>query len=264
MVGLLWVVLCAALGTSAPRSVEGAIVLVNSSDFTPIASPITFSEVPYLTTNPTYVISNVESVGDLTVSFGSHFVGQVLGSDYNTLVDSSPTGPLTLASDPTVATVIDLAQSSIALGGVVPGPVGNAYFTTPISVHFSSPVGYVGLDLGHFDHAGTTIIEAYDAAGNSLGTLSNPYGGVSWLGLMDDSGKNLISGLTFYIAPGGMDWEGYTIDDLVFALGDDSGGGEDPDPQIPEPTSLLVWAGLAVAGLVWGSRTRRRQAPPRG
>lgn len=229
-----WVIGTFFLGLSGAWQAS-AIELVNYSAIAPIGSPIQFNEVPYRTANPTYHVG--PAVGGLNISFGSHFLGQVLGATPNTLSDTTPNGPLTLASLFPVMTSIDLAQGSIALGG---GGIG--YFTTPISIRFDQPVTQVGFRVGHFDRPGNILFEAYNAAGQSLGTVNNPFAGVSNMGIRRSGNQDQISGVSIFMRPGDMDWEGFTIDNVIV--------GRDGDTQTsstPEPSTLAIWGVLMTA-----------------
>jgi hypothetical protein len=119
---------------------------------------------------------------------------------------------------------------------------GNPIFNGPISVLFSTPVAGVGLTGGYFDALFSTTIEAYDALGNSLGSITNSQLGFEFYGLADDSGMNVIKGISFYIT--GSEPAGFEIDNLTF------GAAGAIVPEIPEPSTLLLTAfgllGLAV------------------
>jgi hypothetical protein len=213
---------------------DGSILVINPASLTTRTPLVTFSEVAVGTTNPTI----------FSIRFGSHFVGQVVGGIPNTLIDTTPNSPLVLAvGNPNVATALDFLNPTMpGLGG----RVGYQFFTTPIAFQFASPVYGVGFTLGHLDAPGTTVIEAYDTAANSLGTVLNSQAGFENLGIVDSSGASVISGISIYIREG-MDWEGFTIDNVFSA--------------IPEPASFLVW-GLLLAGAIrFGFRPQReRQA----
>ena len=216
-----------------------AIELVDYSAIAPIGNAIQFSEVPYRTANPTYRVG--PAVGGLNISFGSHFLGQVLGAMPNTLSDTTPNGPLTLSSLFPVVTSIDLAHGSIALGGA-----GRSYFTTPISIHFDQPVSEVGFRVGHFDRPGNILFEAYNAIGQSLGIVNNPRAGVSNLGIRRSGNQDQISGVSIYMRPGDMDWEGYTIDNVIVGRpGLEEGDTE--STSTPEPSTLAIWGVLMTA-----------------
>ena len=223
-----------------------AIDLIDYNSISPYGSAIHFGDVPIGTQAPVY------QVGDVTVSFGTHFEGQQLGHEPNTLVDSTPNGPLTLGtSGPTVATSVDLAHRDITLGGYDAG----SYFTTPISILFDQAVAEVGFVAGHFQEPHVVIIEAYDAQGQSLGSMRNPDRANLALGFTSE-GTNQISGMTLYIEPGEMDWEGFTIDDLIFSLKEGEPGSEvlsEPGPdeggETPEPATFVIWALLGLVGL---------------
>jgi hypothetical protein len=237
---------CSASLLIAPP-LRAEIMLVDFDSFDPLAPAITFSgDIDYLTFNPTFDYSDLEGFGDQTVSFGTHFVGQTLG-DPNTLTSTSPEGSLALSTDATVANVIDLSKQSIALGGVNTTPEGTSYFTTPIAILFDNPVGFVGFGAGHFDEAGTIMIEAFDQDGNSLGIVKNPEDGEGVIAITDSSGENVIAGVSLYLTEG-MDWEGFTVDDVVFGAG--------ADGIIPEPPAMLIWA--VLAGLAFLARGVRR------
>ena len=201
--------------------------------------------------NPQY------NVGGTTVSFGSAFVGQVLGSMPNELIDSSPTGPLRLDPNaPDVSTMFEITSGGLVLGGSNNG----SFLTTPIAILFGDPVKDVYFDLGHLDHADTVKIEAYDGDGQSLGMFGNPTGGWQTIEIADSS-RNSISGISIHVPLGGMDWEGFAIDNLGFRFSDDDGGGGpggDPDPGVvPEPNTFLIWGGLGLLGLA-GSWLKRK------
>ncbi len=210
--------------------------------------------------NPSFTFQNVPEVGDLTVSFGTHFVGQVPGSMPNSLIDSTPTPPLQLASNGTyVQTMFDFSHPNhVALGGVQ----GTSLYTTPLAILFDEPVNFVSFNLGHLDAASPTQIQAFDANGASLGIFGGLPMGHNSLTLVETNETNVISGISIYIPGEGMDWEGFGISDVSFGLddGDTDGGG---NPVVPEPATLVVWSVLGVAGTasVWFSRRRKRGIP---
>ncbi len=205
--------------------------------------------------NPTVTFPNIPNIGDLTVSFGTQFVGQSSGSTNNSLGDTSPTAPLTLDPNGMVKTIFDLSSpSGIVLGGVK----GNALFTTPLAILFSHAVNYVAFDLGHLDKNSPTTIQAFDAQGTSLGSFGGLSPGFKNYSLLETTGSDVISGVSIYVPSGGMDWEGFGLNNIKFALDGDSGGGG----MVPEPGTFLIWSllgSVAVSG-AWIKRRRESVA----
>lgn len=86
---------------------RAALIDLGPGSFTPMAPVITFSEVPLGTVNPVYDFAALPGLGEVTVTFGGHFLGQTTtdGSP-DTLADTTPLGPLALdALAPDVFTV---------------------------------------------------------------------------------------------------------------------------------------------------------------
>ena len=196
--------------------------------------------------NPQYTFTDIPEHSSLTVGFGTHFVGQKLGSTYNSLSDASPATTLAFATGlPDVMTHLDLSnRNGFVLGGVN----GLTKFTTPISIMFSEPVSQVGFKLGNLDEIPpTTVIQAYDATGASLGVLGGLPQGWSDLSIVDSGGK--ISGVSIYIPGSTIDLEGFGIQSVMFTAGGD----------VPEPTTLLVWSllGLTAFSAAWYQSNRR-------
>jgi hypothetical protein len=52
-----------------------------------------------------------------------------------------------------------------------------------------------------------------------------------------------------------MDWEGFGLNNIKFALE------EGPDGEIPEPSALVVWSLLAGGGLAIAGYRARRESP---
>jgi len=197
--------------------------------------------------NPVYEFQNDPQYGDMTVSFGTHFVGQTLGNSYNSLSQSSPLGPLTLAAGlPDVVTQLDLRMpGTIRLGGVN----GLARYTTPIALLFSDPVSQVGFTLGFLDELPpSTMIEAFEKTGASLGVLSGLSDGYSTLSVVESTGDR-ISGVSIYLPDGNLDEEGFGIDAVTFSTGG----------MVPEPATLVIWSllGLAAFSAAWYSSRPR-------
>ncbi len=196
--------------------------------------------------NPQYTFTDIPDHSSLTVGFGTHFAGQKLGSTYNSLSDASPDSTLAFAAGlPDVMTQLDLSnRNGLVLGGVN----GLSRFTTPISILFSAPVSQVGFTLGYLDeNPPTTVIEAYDASGASLGVLGGLPQGKSDLSIVDDGGK--ISGVSIYIPGNTIDQEGFGIEGVMFTAGG----------EVPEPTTFLVWSllGLTAFSAAWYKSSRR-------
>jgi hypothetical protein len=226
---LLFLLLTSVLAIPA----QATLIDLGPGGVTPLASVITFDEVPLYTVNPVYNFTGLPGLGNVTVSFGGYFVGQAAGGGYPvTLTDTTPTGPLALdVNAPNTVTVYDGAP-----GATSPVLSGTPTFNGPISVLFSVPVAGVGLKGGYFDALNSTTIEAYDGNGISLGSITNTVTGFEFYGLVDSSGTNAISGISFYIT--GNEPAGFEIDNLTFG----SGSAFNP---IPEPgTMLLVGTGL--------------------
>lgn len=205
------------------------------------------------------------TTGGTTVSFGSLFVGQTLGTMPNEVIDSSPTGPLRLDPNaPDVGTIFEISAREVVLGGADNG----TYLTTPLAMLFADPVREVSFDLGHLDGPGTTTIEAFDIDGNSLGQFSNFEAGWQSIRLADASGQELISGVSIFVPQHGMDWEGFALDHISFSFSE-TGGGDvgdpdpDPDPDvIPEPMTLVIWSTFIGIGCVgsWFQSQRRKSS----
>lgn len=122
---------------------------------------------------------------------------------------------------------------------------GTPTFNGVISVLFSTPVAGVGLQGGYFNAIGATTIEAYDAAGNSLGSITNSQLGLEFYGLADSTGTNVISGISFYIT--GNEPAGFAINDVTFG----SAGVIVPVGPIPAPGALILAAlGLGLVGFL--------------
>jgi len=193
--------------------------------------------------NPVYEFENDPIHGDLTVSFGTHFRGQQLGTSYNSLKQTAPGGPLRFASgEPDVMTQFDYRRAdTIRLGGVL----GKARYTTPISILFDNPVSQIGFTLGFLDELPpSTLIEAYEASGASLGAVGGLPGGFTNMNIVE-SGGDRISGISIYLRDGNLDEEGFGIDGVRFSTGG----------VVPEPATFAIWSlmGLAAFSAAWYS-----------
>jgi hypothetical protein len=192
------------------NSVTPSIFRIDENSFIASASTITFDEFSLSVTNPSKVFENIPGLGNVTVSFGTNFIGQTRsGSGVVTLSDSDPDGSLQFDSNaPNVFTVNDGANPT--------SPVlsGSPTFNGPISILFSQPVATVGLTGGYFDAVGATTIEAYDANGNPLGSVVNTKTGLEFFGLGTQNGGNVIAGISFFIT--GNEPAGFAIDNVKF------------------------------------------------
>ena len=224
---------------------RAALIDLGPGSFPPLASVISFAEVPVGTVNPTFTFNGVPTLGSVTISFAGHFVGQAAGgSPTVTLTDHTPTGPLALdAASPDTVTVNDTAAVS--------SPVlsGTPTFNGPISILFSVPVSAVGLTAGFFDVVNGTTIEAYGAGGNILGSITNTKEGFQFFGLADSSDNNVIKGISLFITGDEPFPFGFAIDDVTF--------GATPPTPVPEPATLLL-LGSSAAGLLAVARRRKR------
>ncbi|WP_447979277.1 PEP-CTERM sorting domain-containing protein [Candidatus Nitrospira bockiana] len=228
-----------------PTTGRAALVNLGPGSFSPLASVIEFDEVALGTVNPVYNFVGVPDLGNVTVSFGGHFIGQAAGGGFpNTLIDTTPTGPLALDPlAPVTQTVNDGAP-----GATSPVLSGTPTFNGPISILFSQPVAGVGLKGGFFDAVGATTIEAFDANGVSLGTITNSQTGFEFYGLAILGGGSAISGVSFYIT--GNEPAGFQIDNVTF------GSERVIIPSVPEPASLLLMA-TGLAGLAFFALKRK-------
>jgi hypothetical protein len=230
-----------ASGRLSERAAEAAVVLGGSTDADEFYT-ITFDHVGLM--NPSVTFADVPNVGDLTVSFGTHFVGQSRGSTYNSLADTSPLGPLALDPSGNTKVMFDLsAPSGIMLGGVD----GLALYTTPLAILFSDEVNFVSFDLGNLDDT-VALIEAFDDQGNSLGVFNNLSLGHNRYTLSDTNGENVIAGVSIYVPNGKVDLEGFGINNLQIVA----------DGVIPEPATFVVWSlliGCAATAGWWQRRT---------
>ncbi len=227
------------VGLVYASSAFAALVRINASNFTPLASVITFSEFPGGTQNPSYSFTALPTLGDVTVNFGGNFLGQVVTGGFPVgLSDTTPSDPLTLdpAGPLTFITNDGANPTSPVLSG---SPI----FNGPISVLFSVPVVAVGLDGGFFDAVGSMGIQAYDAQGNILGTVTNTVTGIEFFGLADDNGQRLISGISFFIT--GNEPAGFAIDNLTFGAAEAVIIG-----TVPEPCTMALM-GLGCAGMAF-------------
>lgn len=193
--------------------------------------------------NPSYTFTGVPIYDTVTVSFGSRFEGQTLGSSDNSLDDTSPSNPLSLAELPIVKTSFDMANAmDVVLGG--------ENFKTPIAILFDNPVSHVCFNLGHLDEESPTMIETFTATGESLGAVNNLAAGTNRVSVSDSSGNNVISGVSIYVPDGAMDWEGFGIHDVAFDVN-----------VIPEPATIAIWSllGLIAFSATFASRSRQQK-----
>ena len=243
------------LCVSSSRNANATLVNLGPGAFTAQAPEITFDEVPLATVNPSITFPNTPTLGSVTVSFAGAFVGQTTsGGVPDTLVDTTPTAPLTLdLTAPQTFTTNDGAP-----GATSPVLSGTPTFNAPIAILFSQPVAGVGLKGGFFDAIHSTTIEAYDANGVSLGSITNSATGFEFYGLADSSGTNVIKGVSFYIT--GSEPAGFEIDNVTFGAADVINLPRTAAPvvsSVTAPTGIILAALLALVGYRLSARASR-------
>jgi len=233
-------------------SVEGAVIRIPESAFTPAAGLITFSEFPLNTINPTYTPAVYGGgAGAPTVTFDGFFAGQSMGNAgtcpvgaaLSGCVVGSPTGPLSLAPG-----APDTFITNDGANPTTPVLSGTPTFNGPVAILFSTDQAGVGLTGGYFDAVGGTAITAFARSGAVLGSVTNTGTGIEFLGLVTTDGTAQIAGLLFSLV--GSEPAGFAIDNLRFGL-----PGQVVTPNVPEPTMLSLGF-LALVGVA-RRRTRR-------
>lgn len=127
---------------------------------------------------------------------------------------------------------------------------GTSFSNAPYIITFSEPLERFGLTTIDMFENGTNeaTLEAFDENGNSLDTftINSDQGGsgidVDWE--VSALGPNFITRVEF----DGTHSTGFGIDDFVLELAP-------PPPEIPEPTTIVLFS-LALAGLAVWSRRR--------
>jgi hypothetical protein len=232
------------------------VIRVSETDFTADAGLITFSEFAFGSVNPTYTPADYGGgAGSPTVTFDGFFQGQSLsatpavdcpGAAASACVVGTPTGPLALdPSSPNTFITNDGANPT--------SPVlsGSPTFNGPIAILFNTLVAGVGFDGGFFDAVGSTGITAFDINGVILGTVVNAGTGIEFLGLVTDTGENLIGGVFLDLV--GTEPAGFAIDNLRFGTGDQVR----PPNSVPEPGTLAL-LGIGLLGM--GMARRKKKA----
>ena len=234
-----------AVALAWPLTVRAQVVDLSPAGFMPAAT-IDLSTVPLGTNDPVFDLS-AGGYGTVAISFGSYFTGQSLTNISAglpiTLATSTPSAPLTVASDPTN---VAFTTTDDAL----PDPTtlvisGTPDFNGPIAIELSTPVQDFGLTAGYLNVPDAVAITAYNSAGASLGTVQSSAIGFQTFALSDPLGAQ-IAGLSIYpvsAVPGGFE-----IHDLSFG------------PAVPEPPALPVLlaalAGLFAVRRRWGGSSR--------
>ncbi len=233
------------------RPAAAQVSFLGPGAFLPSAPAITFSEYASGTVNPHYDFNAVPGLGNVSVDFGGAFMGQstvdLYGNGSVISLSGSPTGPLAL--DPTSPQTFitgDAAQPH------TPVLSGTPTYNGPISILFGTPVAAVGLNGGYFNAVHSTFIQAFDALGNSLGSVTNSQEGIEFFGVVTNNGANQIKGISFYITD--QEPAGFTVDDVTFGAARDL----TPGTVTPEPATVVFMAtGLILLGLLMAFRRRR-------
>jgi hypothetical protein len=205
---------------------------IEESQFQAGAGRITFSEVPYNTTNPVYPPDRYGAPATApTVSFAGHFLGRRLGrpdecppgAALSGCLVGTPRGPLALdPASPRSFTVDDRNERVLS---------GSPTFNGPVAILFSRDVAAVGLVGGHFDAIGGTAITVYGRDGTVLGRTANTRIGREFLGLATSDLSERIAGLEFHLV--GREPAGFGVDNIRFG---DSRQVRIPGVQPPAPT----------------------------
>jgi hypothetical protein len=176
------------------------------------------------------------------IVFGSTFQGQTLVlTDSNSQANvAEPSAPgQTLGLDFSAYNYVEVTNDAASPSNPVLAG-GPSTFREPVSILLTKPTAAIGLTAGYLDTTGTLTIDAYNAAGTEIGSVTNTGTGFETFGLLDPDGA-LISGLTIQ----STDPAGFGINDIYLAT------------AIPEPSA---WVALAVggAGLAAARRRARR------
>jgi hypothetical protein len=236
--------MCIAAGAVMVNKAGATLVDLGAGSFVPLAPEITYDEVALGTVDPSITV-NAGTLGNVTVTSAGSFVGQTIfaiHSGVNSISGEPTPGPLTLNTGATGTTVFTVNDG--APGATSPTLSGSPTFNGPISIMFSQPVAAVGLKGGFFDAVGSTEIEAFDANGNSLGSIFNTVTGFQFYGLADSTGAQDISGISFYV--NGTEPAGFEIDDLTFGAADVLVA---PPGGVPEVGSTLGLLSGSLFGL---------------
>lgn len=220
------------------------------------ADPINVVAPASLTTTDTINFNNVALGNNNAIlvlpgaSFGERFAGQTLGVNGNfDVLTGTPTNPLTLlAGAPGRNLSIDAfgAPGNQVISGL--GPVGfpsfNAIGEGSLAVLFDADQSELGLDILATER-GMATFNFFRRDGSLIDTLV-----FDFTNLLDgprafrrEGGAADIAGLTVT----NNDPFGLAYDNLRFSQG-----------VVPEPTSLMLFAGGAAAVMAWTYRRRKR------
>ncbi|MGB7757161.1 MAG: hypothetical protein WBL23_13960 [Salinisphaera sp.] len=243
-----------ALGLTLVASAAEATVIGTSTDvFQPDRSEISFTGLSLGTVDPIYSAPPGHPDAP-TVSFGSYFTGQSLGTaascggDY--CLDGSPLSDLSLVDASlnalTFVTTEIQAPDNPVLSGY-PTPL------RPISILFSQDQAGVGVSVGPALASGAERLTAFDRNGDILASILNDTVGYSFLTLASDDASAAIAGVQ--ITSTGATTGGFALDTVLF--------GGPSQVAVPAPGNLSLFA-LALALIVFARLRSTRRGGLRG
>lgn len=176
-------------------SADASVIGVSTDVFQPSRYEINFTGLSLGTVDPVY--SPPAGQPDApTVSFGSYFVGQSIGTaascgvDY--CLDGSPSPGLSLTGTSSSALTFVTTDTSAPDMQVLSG---YPQFLGPISILFSQDQAGVGVSVGYALAAGAETLTAFDRNGDILASIMNDAEGYSFLTLASDDASAAIAGV---------------------------------------------------------------------
>lgn len=221
--------------TLVASGAEATVIGAGTDVFKPNRFEISFTGLSPGTVNPVY--SPPPGQPDApTVSFGSYFTGQSIGTaascgvDY--CLDGSPLSDLSLVDASLNALTFVTSDTSAPDNPVLSGI---PQFQGPISILFSQDQAGVGVSVGYALAPGAERMTAFDRNGDILASILNDTVGYSFLTLASDDAAAAIAGVQ--ITRTGATQGGFALDSVLFG-----GSSQVKATAVPAPGNLSLFA----------------------